>query len=292
MSKHRKLTIVVITAIAVIAMLFLAASLSFVEFLPGEPFPFMELIRYVAIAATGPVPGGELILKVTRIIFGLSLALMPVWIVYMIFSPKARKEFLKHAIRYMPILLIFIFGWYLITRFSPPDLSGSGSDGQAPGLLPFNLPDGSGLRFRPPAWLIAILNASLVVFLVVLIVVLAWLLWKQYRQERKPLYRLVKRAERALVDIQRGADLRNTVIRCYYEMTQVLTEQKGIRRGLVTTPSEFVTLLVEKGLPNEPVRQLTQLFEEVRYGAKVPGEDEERRAVNSLTAIVEACQGL
>jgi hypothetical protein len=55
------------------------------------------------------------------------------------------------------------------------------------------------------------------------------------------------------------------------------------------TPSEFEQALQGKGLPREPVHQLTHLFEEVRYGARQVGEREERQAIDSLSAIVAAC---
>ena len=56
------------------------------------------------------------------------------------------------------------------------------------------------------------------------------------------------------------------------------------------TPHEFERILQERGLPRGPVHDLTQLFEQVRYGGYNPGRQEERVAVSSLSAIVTACQ--
>jgi hypothetical protein len=50
--------------------------------------------------------------------------------------------------------------------------------------------------------------------------------------------------------------------------------------------------LEEAGLPGKHVQQLTRLFEQVRYGAKVSDEQKERQAIACLTAIVEACRSL
>jgi hypothetical protein len=71
-------------------------------------------------------------------------------------------------------------------------------------------------------------------------------------------------------------------------MVRILNEQRGIQRRKHMTPREFEIRLEEAGFPGEPVRQLTRLFEQVRYGAKALGAQEERQAVACLTAIVEA----
>jgi hypothetical protein len=85
-----------------------------------------------------------------------------------------------------------------------------------------------------------------------------------------------------------GGNLKNTIMRCYYEMSQVINEQRGIRRDRSMTPREFEIYLESNGLPGEPVRQLTHLFEDVRYGDLAVGEKEEQQAQSSLTAIIEA----
>ena len=49
-------------------------------------------------------------------------------------------------------------------------------------------------------------------------------------------------------------------------------------------------VLEEVGLPTEAVRRLTELFEQVRYGAKSLGQDEGAQALACLEAIVEFCR--
>jgi hypothetical protein len=56
------------------------------------------------------------------------------------------------------------------------------------------------------------------------------------------------------------------------------------------TPREFEMRLEEAGIPTTQVRRLTRLFEEVRYGDKRLGEQEERQAIVSLTSIVRFCR--
>jgi hypothetical protein len=79
-------------------------------------------------------------------------------------------------------------------------------------------------------------------------------------------------------------------MRCYYEMSRVLRQQRGIRRDQAMTPREFAIFLEEAGLPVEAVGRLTRLFEQVRYGAKVPDRREEAQALASLEAVVAFCR--
>jgi len=66
-----------------------------------------------------------------------------------------------------------------------------------------------------------------------------------------------------------------------------LQEEYGLERGEAMTAREFERLLQGRGIPYEPVHQLTRLFEAARYGSRTPGPDEEQRAVECLSAIVQ-----
>jgi hypothetical protein len=103
---------------------------------------------------------------------------------------------------------------------------------------------------------------------------------------------LAREAQEALHALQAGVDLQDAVMRCYFEMGQILSEQRGIRRGETMTPREFERHLRGAGLPQQPVEQLTRLFEGARYGARVSGKREERQAIACLTAIVDACRSM
>ena len=105
-----------------------------------------------------------------------------------------------------------------------------------------------------------------------------------------PLAELAEQAEDAVEAIRAGADLRDTVVLCYYRMSQALQEQRGIWRETAMTPREFETYLARSGIPVEHVQRLTRLFEKVRYGAKTIGAEDERQALSSLGAIVEYCR--
>jgi len=144
---------------------------------------------------------------------------------------------------------------------------------------------------EPPQWLTPVASLCLTLpFAALLIGIAARLLSRRARRPAGPLEQLAQEAEEAIGQLRAGSDLKNTVIRCYAEMARVLAERRGIRRQRSMTTREFEEHLRDLNLPDEPVRRLTRLFEDVRYGTMTPGEREEQQAIASLTAIVEACQ--
>ena len=73
--------------------------------------------------------------------------------------------------------------------------------------------------------------------------------------------------------------------------SRILRDARGIERSRTMTPAEFQAELVRRGLPANPVANLTRLFEQVRYGRQTVGEAEQKRATENLAAVVEYCRG-
>ena len=147
-----------------------------------------------------------------------------------------------------------------------------------------------GLPGSPPWWVALAMAIGLALFVSAVLVTTAWLIWRSRFKPPDSLEQLAREAQGALDALKGGADLKDTVIRCYFEMSRVLSEERGIRRERAMTPREFERRLGELGLPEQHVVQLTRLFEGVRYGSRVTGEREADQAVASLTAIVDACR--
>ena len=57
----------------------------------------------------------------------------------------------------------------------------------------------------------------------------------------------------------------NTVLRCYYEMVDLLSRKEQIPHASLT-PREFAARLRDLELQSEAIDRLTRLFELVRYG--------------------------
>jgi len=139
-------------------------------------------------------------------------------------------------------------------------------------------------------WIIMVAGIILGVIATIVITLLIIRFQHEKAWQSTPLMRLADQAQEALNELGAGGDLRNIVLRCYFEMTKIIIEKKSMKREKSMTPREFEMELVAKGLPLKSVQMLTRLFEEVRYGSKVPDNREEWMATTSLTAIIEACQ--
>lgn len=283
MSGRQKFQILVLSGVAVAAMILLSAGLADLEFLPGNPLPRSETAESVS-EVMGLPPGNRIFEILMMALFVLAQLLLPFAIIYLIVSPEARRQVLRKMghLLWLVALYLFLRAQPFIlnreTEVAPPEASS----------LRDAVPDVEFVADSPP-WLVLVTTLGLAVLAAGMLVGLVWFIWRRRRSD-SPLEQLAQEAQAALHALQAGADLRNTVLRCYREMSRVLREQRGITRAEGMTTREFERHLEEAGLADEHVRQLTRLFEGVRYGARVPGPQEERQAIACLTAIVEACQ--
>jgi hypothetical protein len=287
--KNARLRAVVFIGLAAAALFFLAAGLAQLELLPGLPLP-MILQEEVPPGTIEGLPGGDTIIFILRVVYFIGLILLPFFVIYLVINPKARKQFLRDLLRVGAFLLMMYMLYNLFRSFRQQGVEelGEGGGGGLGDIYPMEL-----VEFTPSAapWLVNALATLLAVLLAGLVGVLLWAALRR-RPAEQPLKQIAVEAQSALDAIEAGGDLRNIVIRCYAEMSRVLSEQRGIQRPADMTPREFETALARQGMPRQPVQALTRIFEEVRYGVKVPGEREERQARESLAAIVEACGGL
>ena len=285
---RRRLWTLVLLGIAVAAMVVLSAGLARLELLPGQPYSLGGSLEVRPDVLTLP-PVGQ-VPVILRVLFVLVLLLTPVSIVYLIVSPRARKQ----VLRTVAFCVAFIFIIQLI-RERLRSLNGEAELTSSDGSLPpgsFLTPPTAEFVASPPAWLILAASLALALLIALILAGVVWWVWLRRRRAANALEQLAQEAQEALEVLQAGGDLRDSVLRCYFEMNRVLREQRGITRPEPTTPREFEKQLEQAGLPGEHVRRLTRLFEDVRYGAKVSGEHEERQAIACLTAIVEHCRGL
>jgi len=86
--------------------------------------------------------------------------------------------------------------------------------------------------------------------------------------------------------IESAESVENEVYRAWREMTAILS----VSNPEATTPGEFADEAVEAGMDREDVTELTELFEEVRYGQRDPAEREDR-AITVLRRIEERYGG-
>jgi hypothetical protein len=291
MPKNKKFFVSIFAFLTLAALLLLSSGLTGVELLPGDPFPFNLSFR-MNTDNGGYLPGGESILMIVRIIYLFTLILFPFAVLMLIISPRMRKEFFEWLKRVLPFVLMLILIYWAVQRLAGREEE---TDFQGP-ALPENLTAPNlGADFavpNPPSWLVLVVSLIIVILFLAVVVGIVVYYWRRQQYHEAPVQRLAFEAREALDAIQSGANLRNAVLRCYYQMSRVVSEQRQLAREQAMTPREFEQRLKQHGLPVEPVRQLTRLFEQVRYGAQEPGELEEHQATASLIAILEACRSL
>jgi hypothetical protein len=73
-------------------------------------------------------------------------------------------------------------------------------------------------------------------------------------------------------------------------MSLALAQEQRIERKDFMTTREFEHLLETAGVPYDPIHQLTQLFEAVRYGNWQPNPVDEQKAIQCLQAIMLYCR--
>jgi len=98
-----------------------------------------------------------------------------------------------------------------------------------------------------------------------------------------PDLREVGRTAGTAADRIERSDADNGVYRAWRDMTEAL----DVDRPASATPAEFAAAAVDAGVDEEPVADLTAVFERVRYGGEEATAERERRAAEALRRIEE-----
>jgi hypothetical protein len=268
-------------------LLILAASLSSLDLKPGQTFNIQRVNQS---------PGAEwlpinvdiwpVIFQALLIIFVLTL---PFYIIYMMIDAKRRKRLLINLFgAALMILGLSMIRQALINR----DLKGQESS--APLAIPTGYPQplGTPVTFTAnPADHLVTIAALLLGGLGVVIAFMAWyFIAGRRRISMDPAQLLAVQAEETIEDLLAGKNLRETILLCYRRMTEIVAKNRNLPRDVSVTSHEFEQLLVTNGLPAAPVHDLTQVFEDIRYGDQNAGEEERRRAVSALRIIASVCR--
>lgn len=227
-----------------------------------------------------------------RIFSAVMGVLLVIYIVVSLFSKHGRKQLLA-ALAVFALLALMML--YFANTFQPFDLPEEEVRPEAVEGEPEETEEDTRtpIEFEPEPrpWL---LTAVIIAGAVALAGVVFYVLNRFSRPGAagaSPLDQIADRARAALDEIE-AAELAfdDIIIRCYAEMSLALKEERGIQRARQMTTLEFEQELVRAGFPASPVRQLTRLFEQVRYGHQGSGEAEKRIAVQSLNEIIEFCK--
>jgi hypothetical protein len=271
---------------AAAALFLLSASLSSLRLVMIDPVPLPAMPYRESFSVAPMLPIGMAIYYLMMTFLALGLISLPIYLFLALRSRHGRRDIMTRTLGILINALIILFVIYLMMRpyFAPEDYSR---------ISPFTW-EGLG-RSQPPEtqsglWIILVLSAAAAL----LVTWAVFWIYNRLAAARLPAdltpEQLALQAKQALSSLQSGEDVRSVVIRCYEGMSQILEKEKHITRAAAMTPQEFVRLLVQKGLPQAPIKTLTHLFEDVRYGNRPTGKREEDLALLSLSEIAAYCK--
>ncbi len=278
---RRKLLVLLLASVVLGSLLALAAGLSGLQFEPGR---VLRLGRLPSRGEAPAIPRLDWWMDwLNHIFWGIAALLLLGALIAMILFREYRRELLATA-----LIVALIASWGLLGRRMLWERQSDRSDVIKP-LVEELPPRGTQISLegvKPPPW------SSLLLCALILSAAgaLAWWLLSRLHRPGEELAHLAELAGEAAADLRAGADLQDTVLRCYREMSELLARRQHIpeERRRVLTPREFEALLRQAGVRDEHITQLSRLFERVRYGGRRATPREERMAIECLEAIERA----
>jgi hypothetical protein len=276
--------ILVLGGLSILVIIFLIASLGGFEFKPAKPFAF---IQENTPGSPGGLPFGN------GLVYVIAVFILLLTVLIILLPPDQRKKLLiKLAWLVLAgVVIALVFSWInpvsriQLPQENPGDVVGTLVPVPTGTIMPAITPS----IFVPPpvsSWISYFVALGI---LLAITAVWAWILWRR-RKKGAPYDALAEIARSTLNDIEAGRDWGDAILNSYFRMTRVVSEWRGIRRGLSMTPAEFADYLVSVHLPGEAVYPLTSLFERVRYGDKQSTRKDIQEAVDCLNSILDYCR--
>lgn len=288
--RARRLIVLALAGALVAAVLLLAPSLSHLQFEGAKRLPSPGPGE---APESGPGPALDFGL-LWQILFWTILVLFPFSIIALFIWPEDFKLVLTRIFTAALFLAILFFSIRalkgLLERLALPveEPGASGLSSGAPG--PVGLEELELGEVRAPRW-------SVFPFLLAGLGVLALLGWwvKRFlsskRKDEGALEELASLAGAAAGELEAGGSLRDVVLRCYREMSRLLSEREKVPFTRAMTAREFEAKLEAIGVRQEHIARLSRLFEFVRYGGRKSGPKEVAEAIACLEAIEAAYGG-
>ena len=283
----QKWVILAASLVAMAMMLLLATGLHDVQFEPGRSLGERETESLATSVETVVREIAEVPFWKNALFWLLVISLIA--LIASLLSPEMRKWLLRTIIT-VASTVAMIFYLAREGTLSLFNLAGSGGEAAAPQgdeiapIEPFTPPE-------IPAWVTYLI--SIVVILALLFLtqkLLRW--WRRFSRPRRhsdSLDELGAIARSSLDDLEAGRDWDDVIVGCYSRMSETVSRKRGLFRTQAMTPAEFARRLERAGLPGDPVRRLTRLFEAVRYGGRSSSQNEINEAVSCLTTILHYC---
>ena len=291
MTETQKQKLLGILVIACLLVILLGVSLSGLQMQPGEIF-YPSISNQTTAGNYGVSPTRWIQVTVQGLQVFL-LIFLPIYILISLLNKAGRRRLLADIL--MVTLALLILRW-LAERVAQ-----STGSSEAVGLqlgvgdmtmISEDMPAPPVFEANPQSWMLPLIIFVVAALVAVITFFVSKSMARRKAVDRSRLRDFADNAQTALDDIKEARiEFDDVIIRCYAEMNRALQAEKGIYRAQAMTPYEFGQELLAKGFPARPVEQLTQLFEQVRYGHQQPGENKKRVAIQCLGDIISFCRG-
>lgn len=268
----------ILLGLVMIMTIIIAASLPRLEFQPGMPLPKLDNGQVVAAPAAKAPSLAISADKFFGVFFALFLAGSMLYALYKLPIQGFHWKNITAILQRLLVISLIVAG-ILLLMLSLPSSRGSISTAMPVATAKPQLTAPLGPVPQSVLWLVVI------GLLVAGIAMGVWIL-TSVSPRIMPITLVGFEAEKAWQALKNGLDLKDVIIKCYRQMSFILEKERGIKRKDFMTTGEFENLLETAGFPNEPIHQLTQLFEAVRYGNWQPNPTDEQKAIKCLEAIM------
>ena len=271
-------------------MLIIAASLPDLRFKTGYRIRFRREAAEIPDMSTGQfvMIKSEAVWIVFRTLIYLLLIISALMLVLGLVFKQTRKRAIRALIISLSFTLLLFIGWNVAqNRMRDQDQQENAVPDKEYEYVYEDV-------VEPEEYTGSVSNTTVIIASLVLVTLAGFAVYRIWnrlsrRWKTVPAGDLADEARLALDSLRAGADVRNTVIRCYTEMCRLVDERRNIQRQQGMTTREFESVLLKEGLPGESVDRITRLFERVRYGAQKLASEEEQEAVRCLSEISELC---
>lgn len=275
--------LLLLLSVTLVIMAILAVSLPQLEFKPGMPLPRIEEGELVAPVIESQPLAALSLNKFISIVLGLLLALSLLYLAIKVLRGTTWKD----VFSILKIFLVIFLALFILLVILLTMPKGSGTQ-EMEMVLPTPKPIETSPLGPVPPLLLWIVGLGI---LLLGIIITAWIVRSSSNQP-STIDLLGMEAEKAWQDLRLGVDLKDVIIKCYWQMSQVLEKEQGMERKDFMTTGEFEQYLRSAGVPHEPIHCLTRLFEKARYGRWKPDPGDEQEAIHSLEAIFQFCQSM
>jgi hypothetical protein len=278
MSYSTKRKTLILLGLVMFITIIIATSLPELKLQPGMPRPSVENGQVVLAPMEEEPLVAISINEFIKTLFAIVLAGSVLYLFYKLIKGSDWRNLGDYIQPIMVVGLISSIIIFLIMLL--PKTQGDTLPMELP--LPTITPRPTAPLGSPPAILLWLVGIGLLVSSILLAI---WIFVPSSR--RKTTIDLVGlEAENALQALKNGLGLKNVILKCYRQMSLVIEKEHGIERKDSMTTREFENLLESAGVPHDPIHQLTQLFEAVRYGNWQPNSMDEQKAIHCLEAIM------